>query len=326
VKHGERDRQVRRRTVIAAAAIVAVAAIAAGVTLYNTSAGPAKAAGPLPVQLPTAPGSYLGVYADGAPASYGGVTAFTNATGARPDVLMYYSGWFEPFEAGFATRAANEGAVPLVQMDPAGISVAAIAAGTYDGYLSSYAEAVRAYRHPVIISFGHEMNGSWYSWGYRHTSPAAFVAAWRHVVSVFRALGAGNVTWLWTVNIVNDTQQGSIPSPAQWWPGRSYVNWVGIDGYYLEPSWQFAPLFGPTITAVRALTGDPILIAETGAVPTASQAAKIADMFAGVRLYQLLGLVYFDATNYQGLNFSIRSPAALSALRKGANTFTRPAS
>ena len=46
------------------------------------------------------------------------------------------------------------------------------------------------------------MNGTWYSWGYRHTSPAVFVAAWRHIVTVFRAAGARNVTWLWTINII----------------------------------------------------------------------------------------------------------------------------
>ncbi len=73
---------------------------------------------------------------------------------------MYYSGWFVPFPASFATTAAKHGAVPLVQMDPDGISIAAIASGRYDGYLSAYAEAVRAYRHPVILSFGHEMNGT----------------------------------------------------------------------------------------------------------------------------------------------------------------------
>ncbi len=76
-----------------------------------------------------------------------------------------------------------------MQIDPTGISIAAIASGHYDSYLSSYAEAVRAYRHPVILSFGHEMNGYWYSWGYLHTPPAAFVAAWRHIVTLFRALG-----------------------------------------------------------------------------------------------------------------------------------------
>ena len=45
--------------------------------------------------------------------------------------------------------------------------------------------------HPVILSFGHETNGNWYSWAYRHASQqAAFVAAWRHIVSVFRTIGA----------------------------------------------------------------------------------------------------------------------------------------
>ena len=66
-----------------------------------------------------------------------------------------------------------------------GISVAKIAAGQYDGYLSAYAEAVRAYRHPVILSFGHEMNGSWYSWGYRQDVPGDVrgrLAAHRHAV------------------------------------------------------------------------------------------------------------------------------------------------
>ncbi len=135
--------------------------------------------------LPTAPGSYIGLYPNGVPDSYGGVTAFTAATGVKPSLVPYYSGWLERFREDFATTAAKHGAVPLVQMNPTGVSLAAIAAGRYDSYLGAYAEAVRAYRHPVILSFGHEMNGDWYSWGYQHTSPAIFVAAWRHIVTLF---------------------------------------------------------------------------------------------------------------------------------------------
>jgi mannan endo-1,4-beta-mannosidase len=330
-KHGSvrgrrRGRPRRGRRILAAClAVLAVVAIAAGVIEYNKSADHHAATGPLPVHLPTTPESYVGVYTNTAPASYDGITAFTSATGTKPDVVMYYSGWFVPFPTAFATTVAANGAVPLVQMNPSGISVAGIAAARYDGYLSAYAEAVRAYRHPVIISFGHEMNGTWYSWGYRHTKAATFVAAWRHIVRLFRALGARNVTWLWTVNIVNNTQDGAIPSPAAWWPGSSYVDWVGIDGYYLQSNWQFVPLFGPTIANVRALTQDPILIAETGVVPNAGQPAKIADVFAGVRLYGLLGFVYFDATDFKGQDFSISSPTALAAFGKGASAFTRPA-
>jgi hypothetical protein len=232
---------------------------------------------------------------------------------------MYYSGWMEQFKTAFAREVVTHGAVPLVQIEPTGVSVAAIASGRYDAYLRSYASAVRAFGSQVILSFGHEMNGWWYSWGYRHTSPAAFVAAWRHVVTVFRAVGARNVIWLWTINVVQC--RCHIGSPATWWPGRSYVNWVGIDGYYYQSSGKFAALFGATIKAVRALTLDPVLISETAA-PAASQPAKIADLFAGVRAYGLLGFVWFD--HNKGQEWSMSSPQAFAAFRRGAEHYRPP--
>jgi mannan endo-1,4-beta-mannosidase len=312
-----------RRALTAFAAIVAVAAIAAAVVLYNRSADPD---GPLPVNLPTTPHSYLGIYANEFPSSYAAMTAFGRQTGTKPDVAMYYSGWYVPFPARFANQAASNGVVPLVQMDPDNISMAGIANGQYDSYLSLYAESVKAYRHPVILSFGHEMNGDWYSWGYRRTKPAEFVAAWRHIVRLFRALGATNVTWMWTVNIIDDSERGVIARPQAWWPGRAYVNWVAIDGYYLKRNWTFASLFGPTIGVVQELTNAPILIGETGAVPAANQPAKIADLFAGIRSYGLLGFVWFDASTRNGLQFGLDGSAAIAAFREGAATFRRPGS
>jgi hypothetical protein len=305
-----------------AAVVLVLAAITVAATRHNKPADPAA---PLvPGTLPHTPGTYLGVYAAKVPVSYAGVTAFTSTTRVTPNVITYYSGWYEPFQARFATTAAAHGAVPLVQIEPTHVSLAEIASGKYDGYLSAYAAAVRTYRHPVILSFAHEMNGTWYTWGHRHTSPAAFVAAWRHIVTLFRALGAGNVTWLWTINII-DKRKDAIPNPAPWWPGSSYVTWVGIDGYYLKPSWQFAPLFGPTIAAVRELTRAPILIAETGAVPAAGQPGKIADLFAGIRAYGLLGFVWFNSTDVQDFQIT-GDAAAVAALRQGAKTYKWPSS
>jgi len=324
MKHrGARAQRKPRRGLRAIIAVLAVAAIAGAVVLYNRSSDPR---GPLPVKLPATPQSYLGLYSPEFPASYTPMMDFSRATGSRPDVIMYYSGWYVPFPMNFANIAANKGVVPLGQMDPDNISLAAIAKGEFDAYLSSYAEAVRGYGHPVIVSFGHEMNGDWYSWGYRHTSPTVFKSAWRHIVTLFRALGAKNVTWMWTVNIINDSQNGKIPRPGPWWPGSAYVNWVGIDGYYLKPSWRFAPLFGPTIAAVRQLTSDPILIGETGAVPASGQPAKIADLFAGIRSYGLLGFVWFDTTNSVNLQFAISSRDALAAFGQGAKDFRSPGS
>ena len=56
----------------------------------------------LSTTLPVKPDSYVGVYQSGAPASYAGVTRFTATTGIKPRLVVYYSGWFEPFKASFA--------------------------------------------------------------------------------------------------------------------------------------------------------------------------------------------------------------------------------
>jgi mannan endo-1,4-beta-mannosidase len=305
--------------------IAIAAAVIAGVTISVIAAlhfrGTANRASvsstPVIATLPAAPQSYLGAYLPGVPDSYAGVSAFTRSIGVKPDLLAFYSGWLEPFSASFADAAARQGAVPLVQIDPENVDLAAIASGRYDRYLGSYAAAVRSYRLPVILSFGHEMNGSWYSWGYRHASPVNFVAAWRHIVSLFRTLGADNVTWLWTVNIIE--KPGGIPSPAPWWPGSAYVTWVGIDGYYTKSSMTFAALFGPTIVTVRTLTSDPILIAETGVASTAGQPGRIADLYAGIRTYGLLGFAWFDAIGKH--DWRLTGPAAAAALRHGAAAY-----
>ena len=226
-----------------------MAALGVGVYLRSRSA---DSSGPLPVQLPAATGAYLGVYTHGVPDSYSGVAAFNSTIKAKPDVVMYYSGWCVPFPTKSPDRGQQRRGAPRADGSRQHKRVQ-IASGRYDGYLSAYAEAVRAYQHPVVLSFGHEMNGTWYRWGYGHTSPGVFVAAWRHIVKLFRALGAHNVTWMWTVNIINHAHGGTIPNPsASGGQGGSYVNWVGIDGYYLKPTWKFAPLFGPTIAAVRS--------------------------------------------------------------------------
>jgi len=126
--------------------------------------------------------------------------------------------------------------VPFVQIDPGHTSLATVASGRDDAFIRSYARQVRAYGHPVMFGFAAGMNGVWDGWGYRLTPAGTFVAAWRHIVTLFRNLGASNVTWLWTVNIIDDTQQGKIPAPAPWWPGSSYVTWDGIDLSRLLPA------------------------------------------------------------------------------------------
>jgi hypothetical protein len=279
---------VRRGAVAAAVASVLLAAT--GCLTPLTSQQPLT-----PVPVPARP--LVGVYEPGAPGAWSGISEFTGATGVKPGIVVYYSPWGDPFSTSFAQTAWENDAYVLVQLQPNGVTLASVAAGGSDAYLRSYADAVVDFGHPVILSFGHEMNGTWYSWGYGHTSPATFVAAWRHVVRVFRAAGAANVTWLWTVNSIN----GAASSLSQWWPGAAWVNWTGIDGYYFRATDTFGSVFGSTIADIRAFSSAPLLIAETAVGTTTDRESQIDGLFAGVRSARLAGVVWFDAKQNAGI-------------------------
>jgi Glycosyl hydrolase family 26 len=285
---------MKTRLAAVLAVLVAMAAVGYAVALLVTrDPRPPAAHASLPPRL----SSYLGVYEVGAPPAYQPIATFGATVGRQPNLGAYFSGWAQPFETSFADLLRDHGVIPFVQVDPTYASVSAIAAGTYDGYLRSYADSVRSFGGAVVIGFGHEMNASWYSWGYGHVPASVFVAAWRHIVTVFRGQGADNVTWLWTVN---QDRPGSGPI-ASWWPGAQYVTWVGIDGYYFRPSDTFATVFGQTIDQVRTFTSKPILLSETAVGPAAGQFAKVGDLFAGMRKDKTLGLVWFDKAQHQGI-------------------------
>jgi len=284
------------RLVMILAIALAVASLAgASLRLTGSSGSPPPAAH---ASLPPSLASYLGVFEPGAPPAYDPVADFAAVVGRKPNLLGFYSGWTEPFDTSFAQTLHRNGVIPFVQIDPTDASIAAIANGTYDDYLRTYADSVRGFDHNVVIGFGHEMNAPWYPWGYRHVTPTTFVAAWRHIVTLFRDEGADNVTWVWTVQA---DEPGTRPI-ASWWPGAQYVTWVGIDGYYYRPTDTFGSVFGQTIDQVKAFTSKPVLLSETAVGPHAGQIVKILDLFQGMVAYKTLGLVWFDVAQHSGID------------------------
>jgi mannan endo-1,4-beta-mannosidase len=285
----------------------------------STSPRPVSTGVPVPQSIVTGHGMMPGVFESGFPQSTQKLTEFTQATGVKPQIAMYFSSWFEAFSTSFAHAARRQGAYVLVQMQPDNISLGSIASGQQDTYLYSYALAVRSFGYPVILSFGHEMNGNWYSWGDGHSSSASFVAAWRHVVQVFRNVGATNVTWLWTVN----STVGASTDLSQWWPGKSYVDWIGIDGYYSTSTDTFSHIFGGTLTIIRKFSDDPVLLAETAVGTTPNRESQIASLFANARAKHLLGVLWFDQAQHNGLyhqDWRLEDdPAALAAYRAAAS-------
>jgi hypothetical protein len=76
----------------------------------------------------------------------------------------------------FAQAAAARGATPLVEMDPARITLERIANATYDPYLVAYARAV-AKLCQRVISFGPRDERPPVFPGLHHSGPASFTAA-----------------------------------------------------------------------------------------------------------------------------------------------------
>ena len=96
---------------------------------------------------------------------------------------------------------------------------------------ASPARQIKRLGSPIVVSVGHEMNGNWYSWGWHNTPVGTFVRMWRRIHQIFARSNARNVIWMWTV----DRATPPATNPGPWWPGRAYVNWVGIDGHNLSP-------------------------------------------------------------------------------------------
>jgi beta-mannanase len=162
------------------------------------------------------------------------------------------------------------------------------------------------------------MNGPWWPWSGHHQSASSFIAAWRHIVTVFRAQHASNVTWLWNPNALSGPE---VASPAAWWPGAAYVDWTGLDGYFWTPSQSFAALFGAGITQLRRLApGKPLIIAETGAYPGPGMAARMTKLFYGAHASGLAAVVYFDHQGHSDWRIE-RNPGAVAAFRAAVKRF-----
>lgn len=300
----------------ASAVAIAFAAAACTVSAYRSQHVPAA------VHVTRRPPRYLGVIGPS-------LASFGKATGVRPNLTVVYVAFGEPFPAGFVRQDAEAGAQTLVELLPRRTSLHAVADGSQNTYLLDFAEAAKASGDAVLMSFAPEADGSWYPWGVPNSSPAAYIAAWRHVHNVFASAGAANVTWVWQMS----TLQGSRNLPAtlaSLWPGSAYVNIVGLDGYYYLPGATFQSVFGVTLKEIRQITRDPVLITETAAGTDIGQAAKVAELFAGIRKWHLLGMVWFDrdqaprrATLYRQ-DWSLEdNPAALAAFRMAAKEYLR---
>jgi Glycosyl hydrolase family 26 len=235
------------------------------------------------------------------------VQSFSQATGVHMALVELYGSFGGAFPQLEASRVTALGSTPFLQWNPRHAPVGQIAAGKYDTYVRQYAQAVKAFGHSVVLSFGHEMNGSWNRWGAGHARPAKFVAAWRRIHTIFARQHVPNVSWSW-----DPSHTAAAPGP--WWPGAAYVDRIGIDGYQRSGQ-TFADIFASRLAYIRSFTSKPIFIAETSVAPGPGQAGQIRGLFDGVRQYHLSGFVWFDIDHLEPWRLEGR-PTAVRAFRR----------
>jgi hypothetical protein len=242
--------------------------------------------------------------------------------GGKAAILNEFFGAEAGFPKAFADWCATLGAVPLVTVQPGAWSLASIVLGTYDAEITAWATAAKDDGRPVYLRFAHEMNGDWYPWGYPSNPASEYVAAWRHVVDLFRAAGAANVQFVWCVATGGDMATTVI---GELFPGDDYVDWVSMDGYNRNVGgvWQsFRSIFDSGYELLTTLSTKPIIIAETASVEDPARphhkAGWITRSFLDVipTYPRIEAVCYFSAPGHGNYDYAWDSSSeALSAIQ-----------
>jgi hypothetical protein len=230
----------------------------------------------------------------------GPVRQLEDLLGRKLDVVHWYMSWDTHYDVALVKSAIAGGRLPLITWQPHHQSVAAIAAGRYDGLIRSFANGVKATPGLVYVRPFPEMNGDWEPW---NGQPSTFVKAWRHMVDVVRAQGADNVRWVWSPNI---TDQPRTPANAmeRYYPGTAYVDVLALDGYNWGTSqnwstWRsFADIFAQPYARITALGPQPVWIAEVASTGKGGdKAAWVANMLDTKQFPRIRALIWFNHNN-----------------------------
>jgi Glycosyl hydrolase family 26 len=250
------------------------------------------------------------------------VDSFERTIGRRLAINNFYTAWTARMPIALARWDLRHGTIPMISWAAARTDL--IATGRYDSLIRARALQLKSLHGPVMLRWFWEM-GLQKNRRYA-VSPASYVAAWRRIHAIFAAVGATNVRWVWCPNI-SDFVHGSA---AAYYPGNSYVDWIGTDGFNWGPPrvpWKsFAQIFEP-FYRWGLPTGKPLLIGEFGTVEGAPGAKgawfRQADREIKKEFPALRAIVYFDSNRMNfGMQFNWRvmsSRSALAAFRAFAN-------
>jgi hypothetical protein len=160
--------------------------------------------------------------------AYTAVRAFQRMIGRRSRIVNKYHP-FSDHHYDFERWAARTGHIPMISWRATDSSTDSsraqkIARGDYDGLIRATADAVKRIKGRVLLRFNWEMNQPPGERQYIGP-PSEYVAAWRHVVSIFRSRHVGAL-FVW-MPVAGGFWDGGAQA---FWPGRRWVDWVGASG------------------------------------------------------------------------------------------------
>ena len=205
----------------------------------------------------------------------GSVAQTAAKLGRMPAVHLTYYAWDADW-TGSATKADLAARrIPLVNWEPHNIDFAKIIDGRLDATIMARANGAKALGQKFFLDFAAEMNGD-EAWSGNNAT--LYVAAYRHIHDLFVASGATNVVWAWCPN-VTDTPGGNRTT-MDYYPGDSYVDWTGVDGYNWgtkNGGWQTFQQVFKDIYPLLAAKKKPIIIGEMSSAEADGDKGKWID-------------------------------------------------
>jgi hypothetical protein len=183
--------------------------------------------------------------------------------GRTLDIDHNFYTWDAVFPTVIERWDLQSGRIPMISWNGKDVTTRQIANGRFDDLIRQRARQTKALGEDVLIRWFWEMDGN--KKAAFAGEPEEYIAAWRHIVTTFRAEGADNVRWVWCPNAsaFNDGEA------QQFYPGDDFVDWTCADGYNWAPGRagddyrSFKDIFGG-FYAWASLHNKPIMVGEFG--------------------------------------------------------------
>jgi len=233
----------------------------------------------------------------------------------------------DQFDTSWADQLAAQHARPWItlqfgvfcphQKPPLDANLPAIFNGLHDQEIRRWAEDIRAYGKPIYLTCLQHADRNWsLSSGVANGGiPQDVPKAWMHVQSVFRAVGANNVAWVWAPADPIHDQEFAPPASSIDAVLQSFINYPGT--HWGDPETILQEL-------VQRYPTKPIFVEASADGPAVQKATWLTKLGQAVQdiphVYALLyheGGPALDLTSAQIESWSLASdPDSLKAMRR----------